>query len=127
MTTDRALNNLKRYELEKLISNYTKEGIRVIALATSNNSDQSNFKELTLVGILLIKDEIRKEAKKAIELTKKAGIKTVMITGDNKDTAISIGKEVGIYKEGDLVLTSEELNRLNDEEVIKIEDFDELD
>ena len=49
---------------------------------------QKDFKELTLVGILLIKDEVRKEAIKGIELVNKAGIQTVMITGDNKDTAI---------------------------------------
>ena len=111
----------KRYELEKLISNYTKDGIRVIALATSNNSDESNFKELTLVGILLIKDEIRNEAKKAIELTKKAGIKTVMITGDNKDTAVSIAKELSLIEsEKDIILTSDELNKLSDNEVKKI-------
>ena len=111
----------KRCELEKLISNYTKEGIRVIALATSNNNDVTDFKELTLVGILLIKDEIRKEAKKAIELTKKAGIKTVMITGDNKDTAVSIAKELSLIEsENDVILTSDELNKLSDNEVKKI-------
>ena len=48
----------------------------------------------------------------------KAGIQTVMITGDNKDTAISIGKEIGlINSEKDKVLTSEELNRKSDEEI----------
>ena len=63
----------------------------------------------------------RQEAKEGIELVQNAGIQTVMITGDNKDTAVSIGKEIGILKENeDLVLTSEELKQLTDVEVKEI-------
>ena len=107
--------NLKR--LEDIIKENTKSGIRVLVLTISNNKKLDDLKNLTLVGIVLIKDEIRKEAIEGVNLVNKAHIKTIMITGDNKDTAISIAKEVGIYKPNDLVLTSEELNELNDEEL----------
>ncbi len=104
-------------EIKNIINNYTKNGLRVIVTATSSNINLEDFNSLTLVSIILIKDEIRKEAIKGVEMCNSAHIKTIMITGDNKDTAISIGKEVGIYKEGDLVLTNEELNKLTDEEL----------
>src|SRR5699024_4712083 len=69
----------------------------------------------------LIKDEVREEAKEGIELVQRAHIQTVMITGDNKETAISIAKEVGlIQKSSDIVLTSQELNQKSDEELKKI-------
>ena len=70
----------------------------------------------------MIKDEIREESKEGIRLIKKAGIQTVMITGDNKETAISIAKEVGIIDNNtnDIILSSEELASLTDEEVTKI-------
>ena len=104
-------------KIESLIKENTKNGIRVLVLATSKNKTMSDLKDLCLVGIILIKDDIRKEAIEGVSLVNDAHIKTVMITGDNKDTAKSIAKEVGIYKEGDLVLTSEELNKLSDEEL----------
>ena len=104
-------------KIESLIKENTKNGIRVLILATSKNKTMNGLKDLCLVGIILIKDDIRKEAIEGVGLVNDAHIKTVMITGDNKDTAKSIAKEVGIYKEGDLVLTSEELNKLSDEEL----------
>lgn len=104
-------------KLKNTINKYTKSGIRVIVTATSTNINLEKFENLTLVSIILIKDEIRKEAIKGVEMCNEAHIKTIMITGDNKDTAMSIGKEVGIYKDGDLVLTSDELNKLTDEEL----------
>ncbi|MDO4962963.1 MAG: calcium-translocating P-type ATPase, PMCA-type [bacterium] len=103
-------------KLQSKINTNTKNGIRVLVLATSFGSIES-ISNLNFVGILLIKDDIRKEAKEGVKLVKGAHIKTIMITGDNKDTAISIGREVGIYEEGDLVLTSEELNKLTDDEL----------
>ena len=108
---------LNMSKIESLIKENTKNGIRVLVLATNKNKSMSDLKDLCLVGIILIKDDIRKEAIEGVSLVNDAHIKTVMITGDNKDTAKSIAKEVGIYKEGDLVLTSEELNKLSDEEL----------
>ncbi len=104
-------------KIKNTINKYTKSGIRVIITATSTSINIENFENLTLVSIILIKDEIRKEAIKGVQMCNEAHIKTIMITGDNKDTAVAIAKEVGIYKEGDLVLTSDELNKLTDEEV----------
>ena len=79
------------------------------------------MEKLTLIGMILLKDEVRKEAIEGVELVKKAGIQTVMITGDNKDTAIAIGKEVGLLKSNnDLVLTSTELNNMTNEKIKEI-------
>lgn len=101
-------------KLKKYIDEKTKSGIRVIAMATS---DYVNPKEFVFVGIVFIKDEIRAEAKLGIELVKKAHINTVMITGDNKETATSIAREVGLLDQDSLILTSEELNKMSDDEV----------
>lgn len=111
----RKIQNIKK--IQGLIRENTNKGIRVLVLATSKNSNPEIMKDLNLVSIVLIKDEVRKEAIEGVKMVRNAHIKTVMITGDNKDTAIAIGKEVGIYKNGDLVLTSDELNRLTDEEL----------
>lgn len=108
---------LNMSKIQSVINENTKNGIRVIVLATSKNRNLNDLKNLTLVGIVFIKDEVRKEAIEGVKLVNNAHIKTIMITGDNKDTAISIAKEVGIYNKGDLVLTSDELNKLTDEEL----------
>ena len=108
-------------EVEKIIINKTKQGSRVIALATSNSNNEQSFSNLSFVSMVIIKDEIRKEAKSTIEKVSNAGIQTVMITGDNKDTAVVVAKEVGlIKKDADVVLTSEELNKITDKELKKI-------
>ena len=80
-----------------------------------------SFDRLTLIGILYLKDEVRKEAKESLKVVKEAGIQTVMITGDNKQTAISIAKEVGlITQKTDIAITSKELNKLSDSKVKEI-------
>ena len=110
------LLNVKSIELK--LKEETSKGARIIAFATSKTKELRN---LTLVGFALIKDDVRKEAIEGLKLIDKAHIQTVMITGDNKDTAYAIGKEVGIIKKSsDIILTSEELNRLNDEELKQI-------
>ena len=109
-------NVLKKINIEKIkreINRHTKQGKRVILLCDSVNNVY-NF-----IGLVLIKDEIRRDAIKGVEMVNSAKIKTIMITGDNKDTAISIGKDVGIYKEGDIVLTGEDLNKLSDSDLKK--------
>ena len=110
------LLNTKSIELK--LKEETSKGARIIAFATSKTKELRN---LTLVGFALIKDDVRKEAIEGLKLIDKAHIQTVMITGDNKDTAYAIGKEVGIIKNSsDIILTSEELNKLNDEELKQI-------
>lgn len=112
---------LNKQKVINKINDATKSGIRVIVLATSNHITETLFKDLTFVGAILIKDKVRKEAKEGIKLVNEAGVKTVMITGDNKDTASSIAREVGlITSDKDIVLTSSELGRLTDQEVKKI-------
>lgn len=100
------------------IKEKTEKGIRAILLAYNDNYIPERLERLTLIGIMYIKDEVREEAKEGIELVQKAGIQTVMITGDNKSTAINIGKEIGlINSKEDIVLTSDELKSLSDDKV----------
>ena len=112
-------NILKSIEkLEEEINNKAKKGMRVIVIAEGNDIYKEDLRNLTLVGIISIKDEVREEVLKGIELVKKAHIKTVMITGDNKETATSIAKEVGlIEKKDDLIITSHDLKILSDEKL----------
>lgn len=109
-------------QIKKEIQYMAQKGIRVIALATSYLP--SRMDNLCLVGVLFIKDEVRKDAIEGIELVKKAHIQTVMITGDNKETAVAIAKEAQIINsENDIVLTSDELNKKTDEELKQILPF----
>lgn len=101
------------------IMDMTKKGIRALVLATSTY--EKNMDDLIFVGAVFIKDEVREDAIEGIKLVTKAGIQTVMITGDNKDTAIAIAKECGIINNiNDIVLTSDELNKRTDVEIKQI-------
>ena len=71
--------------------------------------------DLTLVGLVGMIDPARPEVKESIRIATNAGIKTVMITGDHIVTASAIAKELGILKEGDRAITSQELDELSDE------------
>lgn len=104
------------------ISEQTKQGIRVLCLATSSyHKELDPMRNLVFLGLVLIKDEVRSDAIKGIELVKEAHIQTVMITGDNKDTALAIGREVGLINgPNDLVLTSSDLQAMSDEEIKRV-------
>ena len=105
--------------IRELLEATTKQGIRVILLATSER--ETIVSNLTFVGLVFIKDEIRPEAKLGVEEVTRAHIQTVMITGDNKDTAMAIAKEVGLLKNTqDVILTSDELKEMSDYEVKRI-------
>lgn len=103
-------------EINKFVEEKTKQGIRVLVMGTYTTK-----KVVTLVGLVLIKDELRDDAISAVQMVKDAHIQIVMITGDNKDTAYNIGKEVGLIENSDdIVLTSDELDQLTDEEICEI-------
>ena len=100
--------------IEEKIKEITKKGIRVLVMAYKNGNEE--LSNLVFLGLILLKDELRNEAKDGVNLIKSASIKVVMITGDAKETAKNIAKEVGILdNENDLVLTSKELNELSDD------------
>ncbi len=109
---------LDKTPIIKYIKNITESGNRVIALAKSDRETLSN---LTLIGFLILKDNIRKEAYEGVKLIKKAGIDIVMVTGDAYETAKCIAKELDIISNpDDIVLTSEEFNKMDDNEVKNI-------
>lgn len=104
--------------IENIIKDKAKMGIRVIVLAEGNPIYKNDFRHLTLVGIASVKDEVRPEVREAISLVNKAKINTIMITGDNKETATSVAMEVGlIVSDKDMVITSDELNNLSDDKL----------
>ena len=113
---------LDKEKLMSIIKEKTNKGIRAIAISTSQNIyPTDNIRRNILVGIIFIKDEIRKEARDGLNLIKSAGINTIMVTGDSKETATSIAKEVGIVSNNaDVILSSNELSKINDEELKKI-------
>lgn len=73
-------------------------------------------RDMVFAGLMGMRDPPREEVKVAIATCTNAGIRTVMITGDHKTTAFAIAREIGIYREGDLVLTGTELDALGDKE-----------
>lgn len=103
------------------IDELASRAIRVLALATCEQDigeDVLPEGDWTLVGVIGIRDEVRPESIDAITQVMSAGVQVVMITGDRKDTAIAIAKEAGLIKtEKDIVLTSDELAQLSDEEL----------
>lgn len=71
--------------------------------------------KIILVGLIAMMDPPRPEVKKSIETCRKAGITTVMITGDHKETAVAVAKELNLMKEGALAVTGAELEQMNDQ------------
>ena len=109
---------LNKKLLTDMSSNLTKKGIRVLALCYTKEINSLN--NLIFIGLVAIKDELRVEAKEGVSLIRSAGINMIMITGDARDTAASIASDVGLLDKEDLVLTSEELSKLSDEELKKV-------
>ena len=93
--------------------------LRVLALGikkfTEMPTQEQLEQDLTFVGLVGMIDPARPEVKEAIKIATKAGIKTVMITGDHIVTACAIARELGILKDGDRAITSQELELLSDE------------
>ena len=94
--------------------------MRLLAVA-KGEGEVTDTSDLTLVCILSIRDNVRKEAADAIREVQNACIQVVMVTGDRKETAVAIAKEAGLLKEdSDVALTSAEMAEKSDEELKKI-------
>lgn len=93
--------------------------MRLLAVARTNGTLDEG--ELTLICVISIRDNVRKEAVHAIREVQNAGIQVVMVTGDRKETAVAIAKEAGLLSENcDVALTSAEMAEKSDEELKKI-------
>ncbi|MDD5084600.1 MAG: cation-translocating P-type ATPase [Candidatus Omnitrophica bacterium] len=92
---------------------------RVLDKAPEVYEAQLIERDLTFAGLVAMIDPPRDEVKVAMRECEAAGIKTVMITGDHKNTAVAVAKELGFFKEGSLALTGEELDKLSDEDFQK--------
>ena len=121
------LNEGKRKEILGINEKMASDALRVLGVAFKElqSSSVEEFDDdelesnLVFIGLMGMIDPPREEAKAAVKKCEKAGIKTVMITGDHKLTAVAIAKELGMLK-SDMVLTGIELDALSDEEFEKI-------
>ncbi len=123
----RRLTEERRKEILSVNDEMAGNALRVLGVAYRraikdiNDLDEKGMEsDMILLGLIGMMDPPREEAIKAVEICKQVGIKPVMITGDHKLTAVSVAKELGIYREGDRVLTGEELERISDEELEEI-------
>ena len=106
-----------------------KDALRVLALAYKEVKDDGGFeneadveRDLTFLGLIGMMDPPRDEAREAVRTCREVHIRPVMITGDHMYTAVAVATEVGIYREGDRVLTGDELGRMSDAEFEQVVD-----
>ena len=108
----------KKELLDSKIKELSGNKIRLLALAI--NVDRETTNNMILLGFIMLKDEIRENVILGIDLVKKASIQTIMITGDNKETAVSIAREIGLLEgDNDKIITHDKLDIMSDEEIMK--------
>lgn len=111
--------------LNKKIDELATKAIRVLALAYTETGEKYSLElkdnELSLIGLVAIRDDVRPEAIEAIKECHNAGIQVVMVTGDRKETAVAIAEEANLITSKEhKALTSEEMSKLTDEELKNI-------
>ena len=119
------VKDIKESDIENILEtnyNFSKNGYRVLAFGYKEISNEENLsfeneEDFVFLGLISMMDPPRTESKEAVKNAKEAGIKPIMITGDHKETARAIAEKIGIYNENDLVMTGEELDRINDKEL----------
>lgn len=121
------LTEKRRKEILSIQEEMARGALRVLSIAYKKTPESiTNFDEkvlednLVFLGLMGMMDPPREEAIKAVEVCKQVKVKPIMITGDHKLTAMAIAKETGIYQEGDIVLTGEDLEKIADEEFEEI-------
>ncbi len=111
---------LDKEVLNKKIDELAAKAMRVLAFGYSEKAMVENAinDDIVVIGLVGIRDDVRPEAKEAIEEVQNAGIQVVMITGDRLETAVAIAKDAGLLKsEEDKAISSAQLNEMSDEEV----------
>lgn len=107
-------------KIKKKIAEFSGQGLRVLAFAYKESEGPLTIESeenLIFLGLIAMMDPPRPEAIQAVADAKRAGIRTVMITGDHKITARAIAKQLGIYQERDLAVTGRELDAMSEKEL----------
>ena len=114
----------KRAEILAANKSMADKALRVLAVAKrdwaekpADNTPEYLEQELIFIGLTGMIDPVRPEVKAAIEECRAAGIRPVMITGDHKDTAVAIAKELGIITDASQAITGAELDEISDEDI----------
>ena len=120
----RAITEADKEEILEQNQKFSENCLRVLAFAHKEVSEEEpltldNETGFTLTGLVAMIDPPREETIQAVADAIGAGIKPVMITGDHKVTATAIAKQIGIFTEGDLALTGQELDGMSDEELLE--------
>ncbi len=121
------LTEEKRAEIMAANKAMADKALRVLAAAMrswsvkpADNSPEYLEQELVFIGLTGMIDPVRPEVKAAIEQCRSAGIRPVMITGDHKDTAVAIAKELGIITDASEAITGAELDDVPDEDICEV-------
>jgi len=124
---ERKLTTVKRKKILETNEQFASDALRVLAVAykrlpetLTDFNEKTVEDDLVFTGLEGMIDPPREEATKANQTCQKAGIKTVMITGDHKLTAMAVAKEIGMLKEDSMTLTGAELDNLSDTDFEKI-------
>ncbi|MGN0623018.1 MAG: cation-translocating P-type ATPase [Oscillospiraceae bacterium] len=112
----RELSDKDRAQIVKCCDQYAADGLRVLAFSKIYRGN------VIFLGLMALADPPRPEARRAVRECEKAGIKTVMITGDHKLTACAVAREVGILREGGLAFTGDELDKMSDDQLADVAD-----
>ena len=112
-------------EKEKILrqnQEFSQQGLRVLSFAYKEVGEEDRLtleseKDFIFLGLVSMMDPPREESIAAVADAKRAGIRTVMITGDHKITAAAIAKKIGIFQEGDMAVAGLELDQMSDEEL----------
>jgi Ca2+-transporting ATPase len=111
----------ERKKIEDQMDAWARKGLRVLAFSYKENEiNLSNINDSTFLGMVAIHDAPRPEVRDAVHRAQQAGIRVVMITGDNERTAEAIGVTSGIMKEGDDIITGKQLEDYSDEELMEL-------
>lgn len=125
IATSNGVKKLTKTDKENILAlshKMSDQALRVLGFASRTilNLPQENEnieQHLVFLGAVGMIDPARDEVKASIKMAREAGIKTIMITGDHKNTAVAIAKNLGIYANGNTVISGTELNEMTDSEL----------
>lgn len=125
IATSNGVQKLTKTDKENILAlshKMSDQALRVLGFASRTilNLPQENEnieQHLVFLGAVGMIDPARDEVKASIKMAREAGIKTIMITGDHKNTAVAIAKDLGIYANGNTVISGTELNEMTDSEL----------